>query len=109
MRACKYSDKESSNAAKQMVVRKAAFKKKKKSPPLSNLHVITGVICVPNYWVVRQSQQEHPIPNPHNTSTPSTPGSRRSPRLKPKPKLTRGNPRAMQKHHVNKLAMSDKH
>ena len=70
MRACKYSDKESSNAAKQMLVRrawKAALKKKKKSPPLSNLHAVPGVICVPNYWVVRQSQQEHPIQNPHHT------------------------------------------
>jgi mannose/fructose/N-acetylgalactosamine-specific phosphotransferase system component IIB len=41
MRACKYSDKESSNATKKMVVRrawKAALKKKKKSPPLSNLY-----------------------------------------------------------------------
>jgi hypothetical protein len=36
MRACKYSNKESSDAAKQMAVRrasKAALKKKKKSPP----------------------------------------------------------------------------
>ena len=38
MRACKYSDKESSDAAKQMAVRrawKAALKKKKKSSLLS--------------------------------------------------------------------------
>jgi len=53
MWACKYSDKESSNVAKQMAVRrawKAALKKKKKkSPPLLNLRVIPGIICVPNY------------------------------------------------------------
>jgi hypothetical protein len=51
MRACKYSDKESSNAAKQMAVRrawKAALNKKKKPPPLLNLHVIPGIVCVPN-------------------------------------------------------------
>ena len=49
MRACKYSDdKESSNAAKQMAVRrawKAALKKKKKKPPpLSNLRVVPGIV-----------------------------------------------------------------
>ena len=72
MRACKYSDdKESSNAAKQMAVRrawKAALKKKKKKPPpLSNLRVVPGIVCVPNYWVVRHSQQVHLIQNPHHT------------------------------------------
>jgi hypothetical protein len=111
MRACKYSDKESSNAAKQMVVRrawKAALKKKKKSPPCqicasslaSSVSPITGSSDSPS-----KSTQSKP-PTIH-ASTPTTPGSRRSPRLKPKPKLTRRNPWAMQKHRVNKLAMSD--
>ncbi len=42
-------------------------------------------------------------------STPTTPGSRQALRLKQKPKLhlTRKNMRAMQKHRVNKLAISD--
>ena len=37
------------------------------APPLSNLRIVPGVVCVPNYWIVRQSQQEHPIQNPLHT------------------------------------------
>jgi hypothetical protein len=62
MQVCKYSDKESSNVAKQMAVCqawKAALKKKKKSPS----PCYPWRVCVPN-----QSQQEHPIQNPHHTS-----------------------------------------
>jgi hypothetical protein len=40
-------------------------------------------------------------------TTPTTPSSRRLPRSKPNMKLTRRNPRAMQKHRINKLAISD--
>jgi hypothetical protein len=42
------------------------------------------------------------------TPTPATPESiRQSPRLQPKLKLTRRNPRTMQKHRINKLATTD--
>ena len=40
-------------------------------------------------------------------STPATPGGTRSTRPTPKPKLIRKNSRVMQKHRVNKLALSD--
>jgi hypothetical protein len=62
MRACKLSNSESSNEAKQMAVRqawKAALKKKKHPPPpLSNQRVVAGVGCVPNYWVDQIHDQQ---------------------------------------------------
>ena len=78
------------------------------TPPQSTQRIIAGIICVPNYWVIRSPSKNTRSKTPTtHASTPTTPGCRQLPRLKPKPKLTWRNPRAMQKHRVNKLATSD--
>ena len=70
------------------------------SSPASSVSPITGSSDSPSKSTRSKTPTTH-------ASTPTNPRSRRSPRLKPKPKLTRRNPRAMQKHRVNKLAMLD--
>ena len=98
--------------ATQMAVRqawKAALKKSKTTLPPSQINVSSPVSSVSPITGSSDSPSKNTrskTPTTH-ASTPTTRGSRESLRLKPKTKLTRMNPRAMQKHRVNKLAMSE--
>ena len=111
MRACKFSDKESKNARKQMAVRRARDKamagKKRAFPP--------NVIDASTAGKTSVSPLTTAVTCDTTPSTPTMPSSTRSPprssqrlmKQKPKPKLIRRNSWAMQKVRVNKLAMSD--
>jgi hypothetical protein len=110
MRACKFSDKESSNAGKQMAVRhaheKAAGGKRIALPPnLINVPTAASTVSPMTTAVTGGTSTNSP------PSTPTTPGSTRSTRStsrdEPKMKRIRRSSQAMQKVWINKLAMSD--
>jgi hypothetical protein len=110
MRVCRFSAKESSNAGKQMAVRraheKAASGKRKALPPiLINLPTV-GLAVSPMTTEVTGSTLTTSPP-----STPTTPGSTRptqsTSRDKPKMKLIRRISQAMQKVRLNMLAILD--
>jgi hypothetical protein len=105
---------ESSNLAKRMAIRRAYKEAMKKrdaasysreivlSSPLKTISPLTGDTGSTAVVTAGGNSTSQQPP-----STPTTPGSRQSPRLKPKLHLTWKNARAMQKHRVNKLATSD--
>jgi hypothetical protein len=110
MRACKFSDKESKNAGKQMAVRRARDKamagKKRAFPPnvINALTVGKKSVSPLTTAVTRDTTPSTP------TMPSSTRSTRSSPRLakqKPMPKLIRRNSWAMQKVRVNKLTIGD--
>ncbi len=110
MRACRFSDKESSNAGKQMAVRrarkKAASGKRKALLPISIDSPTVGLTVSPMTTEVTGGTLTTSPP-----LTPTTPGSTRltrsTSRDKPKMKLIRRSSQAMQKVRLNKLAISD--
>jgi len=108
MWACKFSDKESSNAGKQMAVRRAREKAaggKRKALPPNLIDVPTdGLTVSPMTAAVSGGTSPNSPP-----STPTMLGSMRStrPTSKPKMKCIRRSSQAMQKVQMNKLAMSD--
>jgi len=108
MRACKFSDKESSNARKQMAVRHAREKAdggKRKALPPNLIDVPTvGSAVSPMTAAVSGGTSTNSPP-----STPKMPSSTRSTQStsKSKMKRIRRSSQAMQKVRMNKLAMSD--
>ena len=93
MRACKFSDKESSNAGKQMAVRRAREKAAsgKRIPPPPNV-IDTSTVGVSTVSPITGANSARSPPSTPPT-TPTTPGSTRSTRSasrdKPKMKLIR--------------------
>jgi hypothetical protein len=108
---------ESSNLAKRQAIRRAYKEAMKKQDAASSSCEIdlsspskTVSPLTSNTGTVVTAGGDKLTSSSPPSSTSTTPGSHRSsPRLKQKPKLhvTRKNARAMQKHHVNKLATSD--
>ncbi len=111
MLAKKFSWAESSNQSKRQAIRQAYKEAIKKwdtagrvlSSPSITMSPLTGDTTSTAVVTVGGNSTSQP------PSTSTTPGSGQSPRLKQKPKLhlTWKNARAMQKHRVNKLAISD--
>jgi len=108
MRACKFSDKESSNAGKQMAVRRAREKadggKRKALPPnLIDAPTVGSTVSPMNTAVSGGTSTNSP------PLTPTMPGSTLLTRSTSKPmmKHIRRSSQAMQKVWMNKLAMSD--
>ncbi len=108
MRACKFSDTESSNVGKQMAVHRTHEKadggKRKALPPnLIDAPTVGSTMSLMTTAVSGGTSTNSP------PSTPTTPGSMRSMRStsKPKMKCIRRSSQAMQKVRMNKLAMSD--
>ena len=107
MRACKFSDKESSNAGKQMAVRHAREKedggKRKALPPNLIDAPTVGSAVSPMTAAVSGGTSTNSPP-----STPKMPSSTRSTQStsKSKMKRIRRSSQAMQKVRINKLAMS---
>ena len=116
MRATKFTLKESENLAKQMVIhrayKKAINEQRSSSRPLQEIIAPSTpgaeTTVSPLTETTTNTATTDSTPPPAPASTPTSP--RRSPRIqqkKPKQLLTRKNSRAMQKHRINKLALSD--
>ena len=116
MRATKFTLKESENLAKQMVIRRAY--KKAINEQRASFRPLQEIIAPstpgaettvsPLTGTTTNTATTDSTPPRAPASTPTSP--RRSPRIqqkKPKQLLTRKNSRAMQKHRINKLALSD--